>query len=127
MIRFVYIEVEANPNCAALDPMRYRELGPPSVIMRVRIFDRREEGEWCAIAGVGKSSDERWGPAYVRKVEDSGVGVAYLIYGGIWGIRLCPLDRARSWSFEEPDQWGEPYLLLTDAGDVVTADADGGP
>lgn len=121
MIRPVYIEVEANPNCPAVDPMRYRELGPPSRVARVRIFDRRDDGEWCLVTGVGPSPDTRWGPAYVRKVEDSGAGVAYLVYGGSWGLRLCPTEREAPWSLDAPDQWGEPYLLLTDAADVVMA------
>jgi hypothetical protein len=55
-------------------------------------------------------------------VEDSGVGVAYLVFGGAWGIRLCPVDRARPWSLDDPDQWGEPYLVLTDPQDLVLAE-----
>ncbi len=147
----MYLEVEANPNCAGREGMRYRELGPPSPIIRVRIFDRRDEGEWCLVTAVHGEGPALWGPALVRRVEDSGVGVAYLVFGGAWGIRLCPVERARSssvtdescppssvtdercfpssvtdkccppWSLDDPDQWGEPYLLLTDPHDLVLA------
>jgi hypothetical protein len=127
----MYIEVEENPNCAAREAMRYRELGPAQPIVRVRIFDRRDEGEWCLITAVQGGGPEPWGQALVRRVEDSGVGVAYLVFGGAWGIRLCPIDRAHpssvtderciTWSFDDPDQWGEPYLVLTDPQDLVVA------
>jgi hypothetical protein len=135
----MYIEVEANPNCAGREGMRYRELGPPSPVVRVRIFDRRDEGEWCLVTAVQGEGATPWGPALARRVEDSGVGVAYLVFGGAWGIRLCPVDRARPssvtdeccppssvtdeccppWSLDDPDQWGEPYLVLTDPQDLV--------
>jgi hypothetical protein len=88
-------------------------------VTKLRLFDRRDEGEWCLVTGVSNGAAS-WEPARVRKVEDSGVGVAYLIYGGIWGIRLCPVDAERPWRFDDRDQWGSPYLLLTDATDVVT-------
>ena len=147
----MYIEIEENPNCAAREAMRYRELGPAQPIVRVRIFDRRDEGEWCLITAVQGDGPEPWGQALVRRVEDSGVGVAYLVFGGAWGIRLCPIDRAHPssvtdercipssvtdeccfpssvtdercipWSFDDPDQWGEPYLVLTDPQDLVVA------
>ena len=118
----MYIEVEDNPNCPGRDPMRYRELGPPEVVTRLRLFDRRDEGEWCLVTGVRNDPDDPWEPARVRKVEDSGVGVAYLVYGGAWGIRLCPVERAQPWSLADHDQWGEPYLLLTDPHDLVGAE-----
>ena len=122
MIPAVYIEVEANPNCAGREGMRYRELGPPLPVVRVRIFDRRDEGEWCLVTAVQGDGPALWGPALARRVEDSGVGVAYLVFGGAWGIRLCPVDRARAWSFDDPDQWGEPYVVLTDPQDLVLAE-----
>jgi hypothetical protein len=121
MIPAVYIEVEDNPNCPGREPMRFRELEPAAMVAKVRVFDRRDEGEWCAVTGVGNNPAQPWELARVRKVEDSGVGVAYLIYGGLWGIRLRPVDVARPWGFEDAAQWGEPYLLLTDATDIVTA------
>ena len=127
MIPAVYIEVEENPNCAAREAMRYRELGPPQPIVKVRIFDRRDEGEWCFITAVHGNGPAPWGPALVRRVEDSGVGVAYLVFGGAWGIRLCPIDRARVWSFDDPDQWGEPYLVLTDLQDLVVVEPGNNP
>lgn len=119
MIPCVYIEVEESPNGPACDLMRFKELALPMVVTQVRLFERRDEGEWCLVTGVSQGTVP-WEPARVRKVEDSGVGVAYLIYGGIRGIRLCPVEVNRPWRFDDRDQWGSPYLLLTDATDIVT-------
>jgi hypothetical protein len=127
MIPPVYIEVEDNPNCPGRDPMRYRELGPPEVVTRLRLFDRRDEGEWCLVTGVRNNAADPWEPARVRKVEDSGVGVAYLVYGGAWGIRLCPVERTQPWNFADRDQWGEAFLLLTDPHDLVVSETAAPP
>lgn len=126
MIPTVYIEVEDSPNCAGREPMRYRELGAPEVVAKIRLFDRHDDGQWCLVTGVRNNPAEPWEPARVRKVEDSGVGVAYLVYGGLWGIRLCPVDRAHPWSFSDQAQWGEPYLLLTDSHDIVVSEESAG-
>ncbi len=121
MIPAVYIEVEDSPNCSGREGMRYRELGAPEVVTKVRLFDRRDAGEWCLVTGVRNNPADPLEAARVRKVEDSGVGVAYLVYGGLWGIRFCPVDRVQPWSFSDQGQWGEPYLLLTDPHDVVVS------
>jgi hypothetical protein len=120
----VYLDVEDNPNCAGRDPMRYRELGPVYPLAKVRIFDRRDEGEWCRVTAVGPGR-ESWRPAGVRRVEDSGVGTAYLVFGGEWGIRLCPIESQGPWNLEDRTQWGEPYLLLTDPHDLVIDGPEG--
>lgn len=120
----VYLAIEDNPNCAGREPMRYRELGPAYPVDRVRIFDRRDDGEWCAITAVDPGPDP-WKPALVRRVEDSGVGTAYLLFGGEWGIRLRPIQVEGPWRFDDSDEWGEPYLLLTDPHDIVVNGPDG--
>ena len=61
---------------------------------------------------TGWSSD---GPcaAYAAMVQDSGDGAVLLVYGGDEGIRLKPVDSAKEWDLEDPEQWGEPCLLLS--------------
>jgi len=120
----MYLAIEDNPNCAAREPMRYRNLGPAYPVARVRIFDRRDDGEWCAITGVDSGPDP-WNTARVMRVEDSGVGTAYLVFGGEWGIRLRPIHVEGPWRFDDSDQWGEPYLLLTDSHDIVVSGPEG--
>ena len=54
----------------------------------------------------------------VQPVEESGRGAAYVVFGGIWGLRLKKAGVQEDWSLESPDQWGEAYLLLTERHDL---------
>jgi len=76
------------------------------------VLRRRGAGEaWCAVTGLA----DRGRPvrALARKVEDSGEGACWLVYGGLWGLRLKEPDCAHAWSLaDEAHQWGEPFLLL---------------
>ena len=55
-------------------------------------------------------------PAAAIQVEDSGAGVAWLIHGGIWGLRLQPLESNEPWSVSDSKQWGVPFLVLDSSG-----------
>jgi len=55
------------------------------------------------------------------RIEDSSQGEAFLIYGGDWGVRLRPADNDGAWAHENGSQWGEPYLVLADAEDILSA------
>jgi len=58
-------------------------------------------------------------PAMARKVDDSGEGTCYLVYGGRWGLRLKDPRCQDPWSLDDPHQWGEAFLLLSaDGADV---------
>jgi hypothetical protein len=52
------------------------------------------------------------------------MGLAYLIYGGNWGIRLKPIGLEENWDLGSPNQWGEPFLLLGDPRAIVFADEE---
>lgn len=54
----------------------------------------------------------------VQPVEESGRGAAYVVFGGIWGLRLKKEGVQEDWSLESPRQWGEAYLLLTERYDL---------
>ena len=43
----------------------------------------------------------------------------HLVYGGDWGVRMKPDGSDEEWDIDSPHQWGEPYLMLTDADDVL--------
>ena len=101
------------------------EGGGNSDLSLVRMFDALEEPRqisyvtsamrpdgWegpCAVTGW--SSD---GPcqAFAAKVMDSGDGATLLVYGGDEGIRLRPVGAPGDWDLEDPEQWGEPCVLL---------------
>ena len=118
----MYLEVEENPNCKGMDMMRFKELGPPRRLKQIRIYDRNDEGEWCWITGRTHTEGAPLCPAYARPIEDSGIGMAYLIYGGTCGIRLKPLTSAEDWDLNSAQQWGEPYLVLTSPQDLIFED-----
>ncbi|MGH7274839.1 MAG: hypothetical protein ACREIQ_10330 [Nitrospiria bacterium] len=99
--------------------MRFKELGPPQRLKQVRLYDRKDEGEWCQITGWTNAERGPLCPAYARPIEDSGVGIAYLIYGGNYGIRFKPLDDEEEWDLNSPNQWGESYLVLTSTQDLI--------
>ena len=112
------VEVESNPNCSLEIYQRFKEVDAPRVVRRVRIYDRTDAGEWCAVTGW---SDEAGGapcPAWCQRVEDSGAGSTLLIYGARYGIRLRPEGIDGIWTLADGRQWGEPYLAIASEADV---------
>lgn len=114
----MYVDVEANPNCAQSVFARFRELGPARPVSQVRVADRVPTGEWCRVIGRQEDPSVVWRPAMAQPVEDSGAGRVYLVFGGNGGIRLKPLDVIEDWTLDSPGQWGEAYLLLADRRDI---------
>ena len=117
----VIVEVESNPNCEASFFGRFKELGPPRTVIQIRVYDRRSEGEWCAVTGWDDSPNSCC-TAVARPVEDSGAGVTYVVSGGIYGLRFRPVDVAEPWDVESPRQWGEPYVAVAELRDLRFAD-----
>jgi hypothetical protein len=112
------VEVEPSANCEQSVCARFKEAGPARRVAQVKTFERRSEGEWCWVTGWTDDPENPCCPAYVQRVEDSGAGLAYLVFGGIGGIRLKPVSLSEEWDLNSANQWGEPYLLLADAKDI---------
>src|SRR3990172_1867022 len=122
------LNIDENPNCEPVETMRFKTVGPPRQIIQVKIYDDNEEGTPCWITGWSDDPRQPRCPAYAQKVEDSGDGEAYLIYGGPWGLRLKPVSSLgknqserstqapdsndAEWSLANPQQWGESFLIL---------------
>ena len=102
------IDVEDNPNCPGCGVMRFQELSLPRQLTRMA---HEVDGApiACRVTGWGPDGPQ---PARVRKVMDSGDGSAWLVYGGEWGLRLAPADAEPDWHQDDPDQWGEAYIML---------------
>lgn len=120
------IEVECNPNCKQSLYARFTEAGPARKVLKVRIFDRKPQGEWCWVTGWTDDPEHPCCAAYAQPVEDSGAGLAYVVFGGLGGIRLKPVGLDEEWSLASASQWGEPYLALADERDIQYADEAGG-
>jgi hypothetical protein len=112
------VEVEPNPNCEQSVYARFKEAGPVRRAVQVKSFERKSEGEWCWVTGWTDNPAHPCCPAQAQRVEDSGAGLAYMVFGGIYGIRLKPVSLSEDWDLNSTDQWGEPYLLLADHKDI---------
>jgi len=113
----MYLEVEENPNCEGTPLQAFSALSPPRPVEKMWL-DRGGKRHLFWVTGIdpgGKTCS-----AYAQKVQDSGSGVSFLIYGGSWGIRFKPAEQeTKPWNLTDPDQWGEPYKFYGDERDLV--------
>jgi len=114
----MFIEVESHPNCESSIFLRFKELGPSREVTHLKVYDRSPKGEWCEVVGLCDDPHKPVCSAYAQKVEDSGAGHAYVVFGGNWGIRLTPLAISGDRNQEPCIQWEEPYLSLSDGSDL---------
>ena len=112
----IVIEIPPNPNCDTVEMRVFHDLEPPRSISRVRLEKMPASLQWYDVTGWTMAGAPQ--PALAVKVDDSGEGVALLIYGADAGLRLRPAGSAKAWRLNHPEQWGEPFLLTTDASDV---------
>ena len=119
MAESVYVEVEENDNCGYMPLQVFEARADPKPVHRVRLFEPgRPHGAyevtgWCSDDGGAPC------PAMYVPVSDSGQAEAHLVIGGEWGVRMRRTDRAEEWDINNPDQWGEPFLWLSDREDVL--------
>ena len=119
MTESLYIEVEENDNCEYMPLQVYEARAEPVPVKRVRIFEPdRPQGVYEVIGWCSDSDSGAVCPAMYVPVSDSGQAVVHLIFGGDWGVRLRQ-DGGGGWDTGNPNQWGVPYLMLTDGADVL--------
>jgi hypothetical protein len=116
------VEVESNDNCEASAFARFKEVGPARPVVQVRLYDRNPAGEWYWVTGWIDNDAAPTCPAYAQLVEDSGAGLAHLIYGGLFGLRFKPIHPDEPWSLTSSNQWGETYLSLASDRDLRYAE-----
>jgi hypothetical protein len=121
----IAIEIPDNPNCEAVDLRVFHDVDAASPVAQVRLARDGETPRWCDVTGWTTAG--RPGPARLQKVDDSGEGTAFLLYGGDAGVRLRPADGAGPWRLDDAAQWGCPFLLLTDLDDVRLSPAPRSP
>lgn len=113
------IEIEDNPNCPGSDQMVYQEIGPDRPVRAILVTLHGRDVA-CDVTAVRKTG--AFAPAFACKINDSSDGVAYLIHGGEWGIRIRPPQfSAEAWDLGNKNQWGEPYKIYSEK-DIVWAD-----
>ena len=119
------IEVADNPNCGGSEQRVYRELGPAKPIRAIRVQEWGKE-ILCEVVGVEPArpprslADAIFIEAKVTKIADSGAGFAFIIFGGVWGIRLRPEGHSNEpWDFSNKHQWGEPFKIYGEESDII--------
>ena len=118
----MFLEVESSENFESSLFLRFKDVGPAKPLLQVKLYDRSPRGEWCDVVGWTDNEVEPNCLAFGQLVEDSGSGVAYLIFGGNCGIRMKSTTIEETWSLESSNQWGESHLLLADLNDLKFAE-----
>lgn len=107
---WIEVEVDGGGNSDLSMTRVFEALEAPRAVCWVEAAFRPDGWEGpCDVVGW---SDGGPSPAQAAKVADSGDGVVVLVYGGDEGVRLRPSGSEAAWSLEDPEQWGEPCLLL---------------
>lgn len=112
------VEVESSENCESSVFARFKEAGTARPVVQVRLYERNPTGEWYWVTGWTDNPEAPVCPAYAQLVEDSGSGLAQLVYGGIYGLRFKPVAVEEPWSLESATQFGETHLLLSSDRDL---------
>ena len=114
------IEVEENPNSSASEQFVFSELGPVRAVEAIKVQERGVELR-CDVIGVDLGG--KFNQAHAVKIADSGAGYAYLIFGGLWGIRLKQERyRGEAWDLKSSNQWGEPFKIYGEEEDIIYAE-----
>lgn len=106
---FIDVEVSADINSPWPLHRIFQTLRSPTQISRVLTTNPKGLDTMCDVIGWSPTGTC---PAWSALVDDSGEGVAMLIYGGEHGIRLKDINCQEPWDLESINQWGEPCLLL---------------
>ena len=113
------IEVMDNPNCRGSEQFMFRELEGPRPVRAIRVSEGGAETD-CDVVGV--DAHGRFVQAFAVKIADSGNGVAYLIRGGEWGLRLrLAVHAGEDWDLAGKHQRGEPFKIYGEAKDILYA------
>ena len=115
----IYLEVEENENCDYMPLQLYEGKADPVPIFRVRLFEPGRPRGIYAVAGWQSDGSGSPTQALYVPVSDSGQAEVHLVYGGDWGVRFKPAESDRDWDLHDPDQWGEPYVMLMDRDDIL--------
>ena len=117
----VVIEIDPNPNCEPMDQRVFHNAEEARPVLRVCVGRDNAAPAWWDVTGWTVAGAPC--PALGCRVDDSGDGLAVLIFGGDAGLRLRPKGSAGPWSLKDPAQWGSPLLILgSDGADVQFAE-----
>ena len=116
------VEVESNENCQASFFARFKEIAAARPVAQVRLYDHNPAGAWYWVTGWSDNAATPACQAYVQLVEDSGSGLAHVVYGGLYGLRFKPIQVDEPWSLNSLHQWGDTHLSLASERDLRYGD-----
>jgi hypothetical protein len=105
----MFIDVEPNPNTETGFNMVYRDVSKAREVFCIK-YTVGVEDQPVQITGWNADSNTPC-PAFACKVEESGDGMALLIYGGSGGVRMKPLEDESAWDSASTKQWGDSHLV----------------
>ena len=106
----MFLEVEPNPNVDQSVGLVYKDVSSPREVYCIKYFVHEEEKPVLVTGWDGEKGMAC--PAYACRVEESGDGMATLIFGGSGGIRMKELEDEEEWDCRKPGQWGETHLSI---------------
>ena len=121
----VIIEIPPNQNCSTVDLRVFHGVEPPRRVQQLYLERVPGQPGWFEVTGWTTAGTAC--PAFAQRVDDSGEGLAILVYGGDAGLRFRPAGSARPWQLAAPEQWGEAFLLMGDAHAMKVAAEHEGP
>jgi hypothetical protein len=113
----IVVEIPPNPNCDPVDMRIFNAVdGGPRPVRALCVARAGGVPAWHDV--IGWTAEGQPCPAQAAIVEDSGEGLATLIYGGTGGLRFRQADSRQPWDAAAPEQWGLPFYLTTDVHDI---------
>lgn len=119
----IYLEVEDNANCEYMPLMLYEAHAEAVPVTRIVIDEPGRPPGIYEVTGWSSEGDGSPCPAMYAPVSDSGQAQVHLVFGGDWGIRMKPAESKVEWSIEDPEQFGEPYVMLMDESAIILSDS----
>lgn len=118
----IYLEVDDNDNCEYMPLMLYEAHADAAPVSRVVLDEPGRPPGVYQVTGWSSEGDGTPCSAMYAPVSDSGQAVVHLVFGGDWGIRMKPDESTADWSLDDPEQFGEPYIMLMDGSAVILDD-----
>tara|TARA_B100001123_G_C14877925_1_gene854767 strand:+ start:50 stop:400 length:351 start_codon:yes stop_codon:yes gene_type:complete len=116
----MFLEIEPCSNCNESFGRIYSVI---SETKQISSFQYEKDGKEIPVHITGwDGENEIPCPAYACYIEESGDGVALLIYGGSGGIRMKRMDDDSRWDVDNPNQWSESHLVYHRDSIVTYAD-----
>lgn len=105
----MFIDIESNPNTDTSFNMLFRDVSKAREAFCIKFMIGTED-QPVQVTGWDAETNSPC-PAFACQVEESGDGIALLIYGGSGGIRMKPLEDESPWDSSASTQWGDTHLV----------------